>query len=204
MSSTRRRMLMQAGGSPTPPMPYQRVEYLESSGSQYIDTLLYPKCSEFKFEMEYADIANHNIRVGCRENSTGGGFWFCNGGITGNKYNNWAIQYAGQVSYSSCQNDGLFHTVEMDDVVTFDGTPIITFNSSTFQNTNTFTLFCANQGNTKYYGHMKIKWFKAYVNNVLTINAIAVRDGTMGEMYDQVSQSLLPRVGTFIIGPDIN
>ena len=197
-------MLMQQVDTPPVPIPYQRVEYLESNGSQYIDTLLYPKCSEFRFEMEYADISNRNIRVGCRENNTGGGFWFCNGGNTGNKYYDWSIQYAGQVSYASCQNDGQFHTVEMDNVVTFDGTPIITFNSSTFQNTNSFTLFCANQGSTKYYGYMKIKWFKAYVNNVLTIDAVAVRNGTTGEMYDLVSQQFLTRYGTFLYGNDIN
>lgn len=203
MHSCRRRVLFDKG-SPTPPtpIPYQQVEYLESDGTQYIDTEIYPNTATFKFEIEYADIANHNIRCGCR--SSRKGFWFCNGGNTGRIYDKWAIEYGSQVSYTTCQNDGQFHIVKMDNVVNFDGSPIITFNSQSVQCDYTFTLFCANQGTTKYYGYMKIKKFKAYIDNIIVIDAVPIIDNGVGEMYNKVTRLFLPRYGTLIVGPDIN
>jgi hypothetical protein len=196
---------------PEPPNIYDaQVEYLESSGDQYIDTGLYMN-QDSKLILEYQGFTNKYLISGCRNSTTSQGFEFSNGGYGGSTWQDYFIQYGNTyaVLANSCPNDENWHTLEMTNEVYVDGSLIHTFNRAyigQFTTPLTFLLF-AMQSNTyrTLYGYMRIKKAQIYDgNNQLVLDAIAVRKNGVGEMYDRVTGQLLTRQGTFIIGSDIN
>lgn len=66
-----------------------------------------------------------------------------------------------------------------------------------------FYLFaCYQPGGLKYYLRQRKYTAKIYCNGVLVRDLIPVRVGNVGELYDRVTGTLMERHGTLIIGPD--
>ena len=193
-------------------LPYDaQVEYLESTGTQYIDTGIvpYPDSTGFEGTVEYVALSSgidnsDNYIFGVRQNSQHTRFWAgaANGFLRG------AI--------------GIFKSTEIvvnintKVVMTFNlnGNKKITFGSDEFLmdavsfliSRNAY-LFCANnQGIPGMFSSAKIYSANIYNGTNLVRGFIPVRVGQVGYMYDRVSGQLFGNQGTgnFVLGADKN
>ena len=189
-------------------LPYDaEVEYLESTGTQYIDTGWLPTLdSSFDTEMLVTDYAS-NPQVGCK----GGGavynlHWSSYGlqikyymGLSGKADHLYGyFRNVSQGVKRKYSYDGLTGNCVMDQktykAFVLDGVPNLSF------------FLCAVNGSGKPSLYVKGKTysFKAYEGGVIVCDCIPVRKGNVGYMYDRVSGQLFGNSGTgaFIIGPD--
>lgn len=207
----RRRMMM--GGSAK---PYDaEVEYLESTGTQYIDTGIIVN-NQISMECVMAMTSATPIyssqgmtlsyncgwfNVGCYGEATLVAFFSANsrGGV--------------QISY-----DRDFHTYfisaslqRIDNTIAHDNSgQHIGYNTDReiYQEPLSIYMFARHIAWTAtddlIYSHLKIKNCRIRFNNILIADYITVRVGNVGYMYDKVSRQLFGNQGTgqFIIGPD--
>lgn len=179
--------------------PYDaRVEYLESSGTQYIDTgTMYD--SDINIDCKFAYTTNKNNNIVFRY----AGSKKCFGVIYEQNFGIY-VQRINKSRYCTITFDTEFHTVknfqtflQIDDVRQDI--------SSTFDETSTASiqLFC--QYNARVFGYLKLAYFKIYKGNTLVRDFIPVRIGQIGYMYDKVSRKLFANRGTgnFVLGPDV-
>lgn len=186
--------------------PYDaEIEYLESTGTQWIDTL-YHANNATEFRMKYSGFTDKYFACGGREGFLLPGFTFSNGGTTTKFYSYYFMYYNRGYATESCPNDDNIHEVQMSNVVIVDGVVICTFNTGSFFCSKTFALFCAsNEQQNIYYGYMRIYSCSLIDNGKLVRDFIPVRVGTTGYMYDKVSGELFGNSGTgnFVLGPDV-
>lgn len=189
------------------PLPYDaEVEYLESSGTQYIDTGIYIHCANVELNMRYSSFTNKYFCCGCRKSHYNSAFVFSNGGTSTARYSQYFINYGNSYKTPTCPNDSSVHTVIFTNVCKVDETTIGSFSISTQTTPNTFWLFGTNNRDGVKYGSMRIYECKIYNNNTLLIDLIPVRVDTIGYMYDKVTKQLFGNKGTgnFILGPDVS
>lgn len=190
------------GGSEEPlPQGAVRVEYLESTGTQYIVTDIYFDFStEYELVFGFGNISSRQLFTGI-SGFNGDGYWaVTSSGYVENTYN---------IPSSVNVANGVHTFIRSAGVKTVDGTPISIasvadiawFNRPTYplcfftyQNGQT------NKGNGKFY--------QAIIRNngAVVHNLIPVRIGQVGYMYDNVSGELFGNEGTgdFILGNDKN
>ena len=194
----------------TLPAGYTELEYLESTGTQWIDTGYKPNAQNVKYaygvqgtnaqktsEMHPARIADGRIQIYRKDG-------------------HWSI-YESSPSVSSSQIQNLNALDKVDFVVenNYDNSLAIwanninvTRNYTTRSNTYTtdITLFTYTSSTTKFVG--RIYYFKVYENGILRFNAVPVRhdsDGVLG-MYDLMDSNpetafhTNAGTGTFIAG----
>lgn len=190
------------------PLPYDaEVEYLESTGTQWIDTGV--SCNADNIvEVEFNSPLKTEAIFGARTS-------------TGNKEHSLVMASEGDVSYRSrntqtqlsvsyngytastwvnmkCSKDNLYA----------DGVLVAQVsNWVTFSNARHYYLFGMNtNGTASNLGAKKIRAFKISNNGQLLLDMIPVRVGQVGYMYDKVSGQLFGNSGTgsFIIGNDVN
>ena len=212
------RQFFERRGAPTPPLPYDaEVEYLESTGTQYIDTGLYgrdglrAKCS---FAADVYNAANPFPFCARRGPNQFG----CGIRIVSNvpKF------YAGMMRAVSdiADADGGWHgieivTVSYDKYVVFDGVSVATSaTANSYETQNNVVLFAhanATIGASPNCGSGRIGSFSLYdeTAQTLLLDYIPVRftneqGVSEGAMYDRVSGQLFRNAGTgaFTIGPD--
>ena len=189
-------------------LPYDaEVEYLESTGTQYIDTL-YNANNATEFRMKYSGFTDKYFACGGREDFTLPGFTFSNGGTTFSSYSQYFMYYNRGFATSPCPNDDNIHEVQMSNVVIVDGVVIYTFRAGSFFNSRTFNLFRTNNEQRFIrYGYMRIYSCSLIDNGKLVRDYIPVRVGNVGYMYDKVSGQLFGnRRSTglpFLVGPDV-
>lgn len=203
----RRRQMMMSKS-----LPYDaEIEYLESSGKQYIDTGIvpYPDSTGFEGTVEYVALSggindSDNYIFGVRQNSQHTRFW---AGVA-NRFLRGAI--------GTFKSTEIVVNINTKRVMTFNlnGNAKITFGSDEFvMDTSSFTLqrnaylFAANdQGNPSFYSSAKLYFAKIYEGTTLVRDFIPVRVGQVGYMYDKVSGQLFGNQGTgnFVLGPDNN
>ena len=197
-----------------PSIPYQQVEYLQSNGSQYINTGYNLKAND-KVE----------VRVSMQGSGTYNGVF----GARKNDYQHKAYALFGRFGssnkfvYTRTGQEKSGNTISTNviyDVTTQGSTCTIMQGDTlvqTLTNTGTFEdcvnpcgLFVLNTYNgadgfnKDTYGYMKIYYFKITdANNNVVMELIPVRDGTTGYMYDTVSEQLMTKNGTFLYGNDI-
>ena len=200
------------GGREILPYGAVRIEYLQSSGTQYIDTR-YAFSDNYQFEICYSDITsaqtmfgarNSNVRTSLLYRSTGYGLViniaeyvdnstpFRLGFIANEKH---TIKFRVSQNKGTSWVDG---TISQDDVA-FNGTYI----SGVTQ-----ALFATKYSNGSFgdKGSGKIYFVKMWQGDTLVRNFIPVRVGNVGYMYDKVSGQLFGNSGTgdFILGPDVD
>ena len=181
-----------------PVLPYDaEVEYLLSSGTQYIDTLIQPN-QDLSVEIKWKNETNQNSK-----------YLFGSGTST----TNCIRAYIGDSSFwrfgggykSFSTNDTTERTAVMDknkvvmngEEYSYGGT-VGTFSSST-----TIKLFAGATATSMI--STRIYYFKVSQNGTLILDLIPVRKDGIGYMYDRVSGQLFGNDGTgdFAVGADV-
>lgn len=185
------------------------VEYLQSSGTQWIDTGIIPN-SEHKYEVTVSKTADNTAEVvplgswnawqnamfgSDIKNSTVGIYLLWGGGNhqTNIITNDWITLY-GEKGLSKAT---LISTGEILAARQFSAT--FTCNQSAY-------LFALNRnGSVAYRGSCKISRAKIWNGDTLVRDFIPVRVGSVGYMYDKVSGQLFGNAGTgnFVLGQDV-
>ena len=165
------------------PIYTSKIEYLESSGTQWVNTNLYPSGQTYYF---YIDFLSKTF-TGSPEMEV----WGCWGG--GVNWNCWANKNESTLTLISGTR-GANNRVIMGRALTGTSSrPICLFAWLNSQHPST---------------GVQIFSYKVFRNNSsgeLIQNLIPVRIGTVGYFYDTVSNTFLPNAGTgeFILGPDV-
>lgn len=195
---------VQVHGGATPVPPYDaEVQYLQSSGTQYIDTGI------------YGDIGlDYEIQA----QMTGGTYGNALGDRQSSSSNRFTLNFwSGKEAYFNCgsrneivvkqltvSNSHIYKKSGLD--VYIDGTQKGTLTSQTFTTPNTIIVFGARDAGTL--SSMltgRIYYCKFWRNGDLLFDFIPVRKNSVGYMYDRVSGQLFGNSGTgnFILGNDI-
>lgn len=176
------------------------VEYLESTGTQYIDTGLVPMATDnwtLVFENISSSITLKGYAGSRQVAAIRNAFIGSQNGFRAGLGN-------GTTTVLAAMDVNVQHTIELDlsaGVARIDGGVDISVGNY-LDNTYNITLFALNTGGTVgYYATIKIKGFT--VTN--RANFIPVRAGGVGYMYDRVSGQLFGNDGTgdFILGADV-
>jgi hypothetical protein len=186
-----------------------QVEYLESTGSQYIDTgIAASTTASYEVECSFETSANQFM---CAIRHSGSNYDRSCFGV----YNGDISLYYGRLSSNSWSpqaHDTAFHTYKQ---IVDDSSATVEFDdaqhSFTRQNYSlgvTYYLFRrnSNEAALKAYCSSKVRFAKFYDSSgSLVLNLIPVRCGTTGYMYDRVSGTLFGNDGTgdFIVGGDV-
>lgn len=194
-------MFINTGASTTVPSGLVELEYIESTGTQYIDTGLKPT-QNYSITIKCQSTGtDSNTYAGCDTNWQNTGFFV---GVN--------VFEFGNASTTSVQNYG-----ENPIVLTLDKTGgykdgVKTWNNAstaTFQTVSNLTLFALNRNGTiREYLTGKIYYCKIYDNNTLVrdfIPAKRISDNKYG-LWDKVTKAFYPNTGTgtFTAGPAVN
>ena len=170
--------------------PYDaKIEYLESTGTQYIDTGILSTNAKIYISFKFNKVSGRSqVLINCERETRG---WF---GLSGNgkivlNGQNFDINYSDKHDFTlEYKNGTIKATDEFGNSKQLAGVV----------NTN-FTLL------TKSYpSYANLYYTKIYDNDTLVRDLIPVRVGNVGYMYDKVSGKLFGNSGTgkFILGPD--
>ncbi len=217
MSDMRRMMMMftrpvdggGGGDDPTPVLPYDaQVEYLQSSGTQYIETnIKYNVNNSYKIEL-YGSIGS-TTGYALHGWDAGGAF-----GLYRNKLSN------GNMSFGSLnfQDNLLLYNCIINAGTSTQSTLSVNWNGTIYSNSRAhgslatyagdkgYHLFCSwSKTIRNYYINGKIYYCKIYVNDLLVEDLIPVRIGQVGYLYDKISGELFGNSGTgsFTYGNDV-
>lgn len=191
---------------PAPKLPsgYTELEYIQSSGTQYIDTGFKPNQDSrvvTKFDMIQTDTAWRKL-------------W---GSGSGSYDLDFALLNAGTTKLQSYYGTKTNNTVPITDMsLNVDANKniwkysgeTITFDKNNFTCAYSMYIFNVNKDNSPAYlpGMMKLYLFKIYDNDVLVRDFIPCKNpsGTIG-LYDSVNNQFYQNAGsgTFIAGPEI-
>lgn len=190
-------------------LPYDaEVEYLQSSGTQCIETnIKYNVNNSYKIEL-YGSIGS-TTEYALHGWDAGGAF-----GLYKNKLSN------GNASFGSLtfQGNTLLFNYVIDAGVSTQSTLSVDWNGTTYSGSRahgSLATYAANRGyhlfcmwsNTarKKYISGKIYYCKIYVNDSLAEDLIPVRIGQVGYLYDKISGELFGNSGTgsFTLGNDV-
>jgi hypothetical protein len=191
--------------APPPPPPYDaQVEYLQSSGTQYIDTDFVPKDTprivvDVAFtgtdDKDVWGFANNtqpswigNIKMGTDGKLT---FWY--------RYNDTTSK---QLSVGDVFGTNTFILLDVGYEIIINNVLKKTYLQASFSsNAQSVLLFRARTN----YHKVKIRSCKLYDGTTLKRSFIPVRVGTTGYMYDSVSGELFGNSGTgdFVLGSDV-
>ena len=177
------------------------VEYLESTGSQYIDTgITGDQDTEIETEWMVSAI-NGRYLYGC---ASVGNTSSLNAYISTNS----RFYFGNRLTIVNGITTGVWHhTIHNFEGLDYDNTTHAGIYQSNFVTPYTILLFSGhtNSGNIGFKTIGKIKTFAIRKNGVDALNMYPVRCGTTGYMYDRVSGQLFGNDGTgdFIVGPDV-
>ena len=202
----RRRMMM--GGSAK---PYDaEVEYLESTGTQWIDTGVIPDFN-FGISIDFVALSSNSRLFGTSFRNKG--IW---GGVT---ISNYTYYDGGQMTWlnnekaynpaiAQYDNQRIFITAISNgncvNYITDKGYRIVLPLVTTSSVHGSFYLYTFNTESLVINASMRIYSCELYSRNNRVRDFIPVRVGNVGYMYDRVSGQLFGNAGTgqFIIGPD--
>ena len=190
------------------------IEYLQSTGTQYINLLLKP--SEFdKFELDCqvtqyltGMAGNFNVLIGMRNNHQQPALRLY---TPNSNLNTLQFNYGDNYKAGSCSGN-----LSNRNTITFTRNSISINNSSTNLQSQTYDgtsypiyLFNQREGTSgagNYYSAMKVWGLKMYNQNILIRDFIPVRLGNIGALYDKIQNKIYLNSGSgnFTLGPDIN
>lgn len=187
-------------------LPYDaEVEYLQSSGTQYIDTGCNASGDLF-YEIQASATQTSVQRMGAIVLSPSVIRHHCSMPERSDRIT--AICYGAAVpSVDGVAGPGV-HTLRINRSglvveLWLDGRRFGMLDYSTFDLARNFYLFARNDGGgTVSYGSMRIHSAMFYRGDTQIRDYIPVRVGTTGEMYDRITGTFATRVGTLIVGPD--
>ena len=193
-------------------LPYDaEIEYLEGTGTQYIDTLFYPRASltDIKVENKFnkSVLSGDHCVLGARTGTAG---------TQGMKLPNFfnaileyqAIAQAGSLTGSFAINTDYTFLADIkqgtQDYYIDGALNTSTTGTGSCNTGGNLFLFAINQSGAKWFFKGKIYYCKIWQDDILVRDFIPVRKGTVGYMYDKVSGTLFGNAGTgsFVLGPD--
>ena len=200
-------------------LPYDaEIEYLESTGTQYINTLYVLKandvvelvvCNTTADFVENKGWGTGNSNEPGAEHDLGGGLRYSNGQICcwywGRNYT-FSPKLTNTTPYNYYHEEAHFSApkgyVQLEDLTTRQVYNITSITLSTFPSLSV-NIFKGN-GSYPYWGKKRFKHFRITNNNTPILDLIPVRIGNIGYMYDKVSGQLFGNAGTgsFILGAD--
>lgn len=196
--------IFQFVSAPTLPSGYTELEYIQSSGTQYIDTGLKPNQDTrvvTKFDMTQTDTAWRKL-WGSGSGSYDLDFALWNDGTT-------KLQsYYGTKTNNAVPITDMSLNVDANKNIWKYSGETITFDKNNFTCAYSMYIFNVNKDNSPAYlpGMMKLYLFKIYDNDVLVRDFIPCKNpsGTIG-LYDSVNNQFYQNAGsgTFIAGPEI-
>ena len=196
--------IFQYVAGPTLPSGYTELEYIQSSGTQYIDTGFKPNQDTrvvTKFDMIQTDTAWRKL-WGSGSGSYNLDFALWNDGTT-------KLQsYYGTKTNSAVPITSMSLNVDANKNIWEYSGETITFDKNNFTCAYSMYIFNVNKDNSSAYlpGMMKLYFFKIYNNEVLVRDFIPCKNpsGAIG-LYDTVNNQFYQNVGsgTFIAGPEI-
>ena len=189
-------------------LPYDaEVEYLQSSGGQWIDSGIVPNINTgIECTIEWVTISNHNSDdkyvFGMRQSTGNTRFWV---GVA-NKMLRGAVGgfESSNVSISANDKKVLTFNLNGNSRATWGG-EYYDFTATSFSASyNAYIFAVNNRGSASYNVSAKLYSFKIYNGLTLVRDYIPVRVGQVGYLYDKVSRTLFANAGTgsFILGPD--
>ena len=186
-------------------LPYDaEIEYLESSGTQWIDTNFVPNVNSAAHIIWSPKEINFNGYFGSRSLGYDGLYRFCGTAFSNGAYFTFAMTYnTWPINRVALAVDAIYDCYAENGKYIINGTEYNSDVLSYYQG-STFCLFRYYTGNYFYLSKMRCYVLKLYSNNVIVMDMIPVRVGTTGYMYDKVSGQLFGNAGTgaFILGPD--
>lgn len=193
-------------------LPYDaEVLYLESTGTQWIDTNVSESVSSLIFEIkaQFNTPSSGYYACGFTTTSAQQAFYGLNSGSAG--------LYASFCSNSSniqktlSSNKDTWHTFKcvIENGTTqyyFDGEYKSSHNTSNFSIGNFYLFACASTGAAQGKVNGRIASASLTINGIEKFNFIPVRKGQVGYMYDRVSGELFGNAGTgsFVLGSDVD
>ena len=188
--------------TPVLPEGYTELEYIESSGKQYIDTGFKPnQNTRIIADMKLEDKTSTSVLFGSRVSVSSLRYEFLSAsGLFYSPYN---------TSAGSTMTATLDKIIidKNKNVTSVNNNIFSTFSTSTFQcNWNLYLFAVNNNGVATLQSHAKLYSCKIYDNDILIRNFIPCKNlsGTIG-LYDTVNSQFYSNVGTgtFIAGPEI-
>ena len=187
------------------PSIYQEVEYIKSTGTQWIDTNFKPN-QDTRVVIDYQDdditVSTHGF-IGSRD-SVNSGFL-----IGGRSTYYWYTQYGNEQTPGTIfRNDNLRHFVDLNKTLLYyDNSLIHTFSSQIFSNQKSLTLFITNDFGSTNNAIGKIFQCQIYNNDILVRDFVPCyrkSDEVVG-MYDTINNAFYTNLGTgtFIKGPNV-
>lgn len=185
------------------------IEYLESDGTQYIDTEFKANTTTTKIEtqLKVNELGSTIGVMGSRNTAAATDATSCNIFLmSDNKFRLDWVDGAGSKGYNNVI-DSEKYTISMTrGLAIINGTEITASNTESINQNGNFLIFRFYRGSAPSPSSFKGRfyYFKIYSNNVLVRDLIPVRKGTTGYMYDKVSGNLFGNSGTgdFILGND--
>lgn len=197
MSKFRRQLMMASMGEPvppTPPLPYDaEVEYLEGTGTQYIDTGV---------NMRQLVDATYKIRL-----RSVSGIQALFGVYTDNNDDARGQIYINKNVWKDASSNNLHTDGFSGNATTSQDYTLHSWTILTKSNDWSFFIFARNNDSSSYLPtKMRLYYLQITVGGSLFRDYIPVRVGTVGYLYDRVSGQLFGNAGTgnFIIGNDKN
>ena len=192
-------------------LPYDaEVEYLESTGTQYIDTGFKANTTTTRLEasIEFTNPTSTQGVFGSRNRDTGNAE-SCNAFILASNIfrPDWAAG-GGSSSYNITISPNTIYEISITrSRLTINGVEYIYGNSVSYDQIYNFLLFNFSNAGSVFSSGLKgrLRYAKIYSNGVLVRDFIPVRKGTVGYLYDRVSGKLFGNAGTgdFVLGPDV-
>ena len=180
--------------------PYDaEIEYLESTGTQYLDTGI-KLASTTKAVVDTAFTSGSVLGVIFPSNYS---TWFC---FTSGTTSTVRYYYGSVSNYDYTIDKTMRHVYGISKDFEIDGSVVYTSsNTLTAGLLNLYAFGRVNNGNPNDLLKGKIFSLKIYDNDILVRDFIPVRKGNVGYMYDRVSGQLFGNSGTgeFVLGPDL-
>lgn len=183
-----------------------RVEYIQSSGTQYIDTGFTPNQNTrivIDYQYEGSDIGNQVI-FGARSSTTSDAYVYyaSNAGY-------WKTGYGTVLTDTTITHDTERHILDNNkNIVILDGETIFAHDEATFTCPNSMGLFCTiDAGTAKFFAKVRIYSCKIYDNGTLARNFVPCKDASgAGCLFDLVNKQFYTNkgTGTFAVGLEIN
>lgn len=187
------------------PIGYKECKYIESTGTQYIDTGVKGN-SEIKIDiiLEITNTKQTQFFFGSRQSVSAQAFCFLSTSGTNNPwgfrsdFNNKFGQFQTE-KISNMTGYPLFHVIKNKNVTTIENNEYINnISYSNFTSNYNIYIFTVNTNNTtSNFSYMKLYSFKVFKNDILIQNLIPCLDNNATPcLYDLVSKTTFYNVGT--------
>lgn len=185
------------------PQPYDsKVEYLESDGSQWIDTgIVLQENDVVEIEAMFLNKSGDNFMMGTAGLTGEGGNWIEVYGNT-THYVRFGSTSSASQSGNASANMNVWRTYKIEKGKFYvDGVQKLTPNYASMPS-RSLVIFGRNTA-TPNGGVVKIRSAKILRDGAPILDLSSVRAGSVGYMYDAVSDSILNNNGTFAYGADV-